>query len=191
ADAEINLVQIELKNAVLCECLLQPESDQRLFQLAVESDIGGEQKILGYLLRDGRCTDKATVIQHIRHVVDHCADNTGRVNTAMRIKILVFRRKKRLDDTGGNGGDRHIEAALTRKLADEFAVARMNTGHNRRLVIGEFRIIRQVLVDTPDHVAACHQATHEQDQNDRRYNRKNSQHRALCPQLLTISSGGL
>ena len=61
AAAEIDLVEIELENAVLRENLLDPQREQRLLDLALERDLVGQQEILGDLLGDGRGADRPPI----------------------------------------------------------------------------------------------------------------------------------
>lgn len=187
-DAEIDLVQVELENLVLGEGLFETDRDQRLAELAVERDVGGQQEVLRDLLRDGRGADKAAVLDHVDDVVEDGAHDAARIDAAMAVEILVLGREEGLDDTRRNGGDGDIETALAGELADQLAVARMDARHHRRLVIGELGVIRQVLVQAPDEITAGHKAAGQQYKKDRRNNRKNSQHRASCPHSLTISA---
>ncbi len=186
ADAEIDLVQIELEDLVLGESLFEADRDQRLFQLAVERDVGGKQEVLGDLLRDRGGADEAAVLHDVHDIVEDGADDAHRIDAAMAVEILVLGREEGIDHAGRNGGDGNVEAALAREFADEFAVARMHAGHDRRFVIGEPGIVRQILIEAPDHVAARHQPAEEKHQADGRNDRKNSQHRASCPHSINI-----
>ena len=181
ADAEINLVQIEFENLILRERLFEADRDQRLAELAVEGDVGGEQEILGDLLGDGGGANETTVAQHIDDVVVDGAHDAHRIDAAMGIEILVLGREERGDNARRNGGNRHVEAPLARELANKLTVAGMDTGHDGRFVIGKPGVVGKILVQAPDHIAAGHQRTDSQHQKNTGNDRENSQHRALRP----------
>ncbi len=67
------------------------------------------------------------------------------VEAAVLVEALVLGRKERSDDALRNRVDRHEDAPLARIFRDQRAVMRMDAGHDRRLVLGEALVVRQVL----------------------------------------------
>ncbi len=141
ADAEIDLVQIELENLVLGEGLFEADRDQRLAELAVEGHVRGEQEVLGDLLGDGGGADEAAVLDHVDDVVEDGAHDAARIDAAMAVEILVLGREESLDDARRNGRDGDIEAAFARELADQFAVAQ----HETRVITGGSLLSRSLV----------------------------------------------
>ena len=54
ADAEIDLVEIELEDLVLAVGALDADGEDGFLDLALERAVAREQEVLGHLLRDGR-----------------------------------------------------------------------------------------------------------------------------------------
>src|SRR5690606_4905026 len=59
AAAEIDLVEIELEDAVLRKRLLDPQRDERLLDLPFDRELVREKEVLRDLLRDGGGADRA------------------------------------------------------------------------------------------------------------------------------------
>ena len=68
AGAEIDLVQIELEDAVLAEGLLDAQRQHDLAHLALERDLVAEQEVLGDLLGDGGGADRPPVAAQMGQV---------------------------------------------------------------------------------------------------------------------------
>ena len=62
ADAEIDLVEIELEDLVLGEGVLDAEREQRLLDLAAQRDLAAQEEVLGDLLGDGRSPDRPAIV---------------------------------------------------------------------------------------------------------------------------------
>ncbi len=82
AEAEIDLVEIELEDLVLGVGALDPQREQRFLDLAVERDLVGQQEVLGDLLRDRgsalRPATRAHVLQVDRSRRARCRRSRGR-----------------------------------------------------------------------------------------------------------------
>ena len=141
--AEIDFIEIELKDSVLREGLLDTESEDRLFHFAFDGDLVGQQEILGDLLGDGRCALKAFALAEGGDVAQHGARHAGEIDSRMLVKILVLGGEKSIDDPARHGGDRHEDTALGGIFSEQLPIARMDPGHCRRFVIGELLVIGQ------------------------------------------------
>src|SRR6185312_8952817 len=122
-----------------------------LVQVKLEGLVAREEEVLGHLLSDGRGADHAPSGLHRAQIGDDGPQDTLNVQAAMLIEILVLGGHEGLDDTLGNGGDRHVDAALARELGDERAVIGVNAGHHRGLVFGQHFVVRQLTRYLPQH----------------------------------------
>ena len=100
ADAEIDLVEIELEDLLLGEGALDADGEDRLFQLPLDGLVAGQQEVLGHLLGDGRGADRAPARLQIAHIGDDGADDALNVEAAMLIEVLVLGGDEGLDDAG-------------------------------------------------------------------------------------------
>src|SRR5439155_13976717 len=96
AGAEINLVEVDLEDAVLAELMLDPIGEQRLFDLARDGHLVTEQKVTDDLLRDRRRADRPLTALKTRQIGHRSAEDRSRVDAGMGIKIAVFGGQPRL-----------------------------------------------------------------------------------------------
>ena len=68
----------------------------------------------------------------------------------MAVEILVLGGKEGVDDLLWDGLDRHEDAPFGRVLGQQPAIAGMHPGHDRRLVVRELLIVRQIAAEIPD-----------------------------------------
>ncbi len=68
----------------------------------------------------------------------------------MAVEVLVLGGKKGADYPFGDGLDRHENAPLSRVLGQQAAVSGMYPGGDRRLVMRELLIVRQIAAEIPD-----------------------------------------
>ena len=83
----------------------------------------------------------------------------------MAVEILVLGRNERLDHFRRHGIDGNEGAVLTGIFGDQRAVSGVHAAHHRRLVIGQLRIVRQI-VRNADHIDSG-RGQHHQPQDDR------------------------
>ena len=76
-------------------------------------------------------------------VGEHGADDAQRVETRMRVEVLVLGGEERLDHSPGNGIDGYEHPLLVCELGQQAAVPSMHSGHGRWLIVGELAIVRQ------------------------------------------------
>ncbi len=163
AEAEINLVQVELEDLVLRVGLLDPEREQRLLDLALVGDLPCEEEVLRHLLGDGGCADRSFARAAIAEVDDGGAQYAGDVEAVVLVEVLVFRREERSLDQIGDGLDREIEAPLARMLRHQLAVGRVDACHHRRLVLGQTVVVGQVGVERLQENARGHSETEKHE----------------------------
>ena len=71
------------------------------------------------------------------------------IDAVMGIEILVLGRDEGLLDQGGNCGGRQIEAPFAGIFGEQAAVGRVNARHDRRLIVLELGVVRQILLVLP------------------------------------------
>ncbi len=170
AEAEIDLVEIEFENLVLGIGALDFQRQQRLLGLALEGDFVGQQEVLGDLLGDGGGALRAAVAAVILEIDHRRAGDSRKIQTAMLVKILIFRCEEGVDDQLRHRLDRDIESALSRVFRDQRTVRRMHTGHDGRFIVPQLRIVGQVLGKMPHQ--ACGRGHADQKQNGPRREQK-------------------
>ena len=141
AETQVYLVEVELQDLILGEGPLDPESEDRFLDLALDGGFVRQQEILRHLLRDRRRADKASVRGVIHEVRDGGPQNPGQVHARMPVERLVFRRQKRVNDPFRNGCDRHEHPFLAGVLGEQRAVAGVNPGDGRRFVVRQLLIV--------------------------------------------------
>ena len=72
------------------------------------------------------------------------------IDAGMGIEIPVLGGEEGVDHQRRHRLDRHEDALLGRVFGQQPAVAGMDAGDDRRLVIGELLVIRQVAAEIPD-----------------------------------------
>ena len=78
------------------------------------------------------------------------ADDAFGIDAPMGVEILVFGRYERLLDQRRNFVRRQIEPSLSRIFSEQAAVSRVHARHDRRLIVLELRVVRQVLLIFPN-----------------------------------------
>ena len=131
--AEVDLVQVEEKDVVLGEVLLQPKREQHLLQLALELLFpGAEEEVLHHLLRDGR---GAQPLLSAHCVDERGADQGERIEARVLVEILVFRRDQGVHEHARDLVHRHDGAAFPVELPHDGAVPRHHLGGHHRVVV--------------------------------------------------------
>jgi hypothetical protein len=95
---------------------------------------------------------------------------TGRrIDARVAVEVLVFGRQEGVDHPFGNRLDRHENPLLGGVLSQQPAIARMNPGHRRWIVVGQLLVVGQVLavvVEDVEHAAARRQGAANQQNQD-------------------------
>ena len=149
--AEINLVQIERQNLILGKGPLHAKGQDGFLDLPVDRDLVGQKEVLRHLLRDGGGTDGAPSGAIVHRVCHNRAEQGARINPEMRIEGLVLGREKRLDQPRRHCLHRHENALFGGVLGNQRAVAGVDAGGDRRLVLRQLVIVRQILAIGPEH----------------------------------------
>ena len=149
-EAEEDLVQVELENAVLGIGLFDAEGEDGFLDLAVHGLVGGEQEVLRDLLRDGRRADGAAARTEVLQVDHDGAEEARHVDAGMLVEILVFGGKEGSLHAVGDRLDRQVEAAFAGIFGHQRAVAGMHARRHRRRVAVEHLIIGEILCDTSE-----------------------------------------
>ena len=141
AEAEIDLVEVELENAVLAEGTLDAEGEDRFLDLAVERQLVGQQEVLRHLLGDGRGADQPAVLSQVAQVGDDGAHDAEQVDARVAEKVLVLGGEDGVDDALGHRLDGDEHALLDGVLGEQPPVAGVHPGSDRGLVIGQLAVI--------------------------------------------------
>ena len=158
ARAEIDLVEIELEDALLGVGLLDPEGEDRLADLAGERGLVVEQEVLGDLLGDARGAFRP--LARVGEVGDDGAAEADEVDAGMGEEALVLGGDEGLQDALGHGGDGHEDALFLRVLCEKPAVGGVEARDGRRLVVGELLVVGQAVAEMPE------QARHDAEAHD-------------------------
>src|SRR6185436_5262015 len=100
--AEVNPVEVELKNLRLGELALEPDREQRLLQLAIDRALLREEKIFCELLRNRRATLGNPAM---KHVGDQGAADAVGIDAAMLVEAPVLDG----DESFGNVGRQFLQ----------------------------------------------------------------------------------
>jgi hypothetical protein len=163
AEAEIDLVEIELEDLVLGISALDLQRQHRFLDLALHRQFVRQQEVLGDLLGDRGRALRAFVRPVILHQENRRARHAAEIEAAMFVEILVFGGEEGVDHHLRHRLDRDIEPALGGVFRDQRTVAGMHAGHHRRLVILQLGIVRQVLGEMPHQAGDAGHADQEQD----------------------------
>ncbi len=144
AAPKIDVVEIELENAVLGVGLVDPQREDRFAQLAFNRAVRRQEEILGDLLRDRRAADHAPAGTVIGKIGQERRGDARNVDTGMEVEILILGRKECLADTRGNRADRQEKPAFAREFSDHRTVARIEAGGDRGFPVRERAVIGQV-----------------------------------------------
>ena len=134
ASAEIDLVEVELKDALLGERALQAERKDGLADLAFVGDLFAQEEVGRDLLGDGGSPDRAAPGAGVAQVGQGRTDDGVRIHAEMALEGLVFSRDEGLAHQRGDGGDGHEDAPLLGELGEEASVGGIQAGEHRRAV---------------------------------------------------------
>ena len=135
------LVDVQLKNLVLAQVVLDFEGEQHFVELAGVGFLAGEEEIAGDLLGDGA---GALFLAAGGQVHDGGACHAQGVDAAMLIEALVFGCQNGLFHRGRHIFDANDVATLFAKFADQMAVGGKYAQRYLRPIIGERFERRQV-----------------------------------------------
>ena len=165
AQPEIDLVQVELQDLLLGVGRLDPEGEQRLLDLAVVGALVRQQEVLGYLLRDGGSALQMLALE----LREGGTGDTLEVDAVVGVEVLVLGRDERMFHQRRNGGGGQVEPALVGVFGEQAAVDRVDAGHHGWLVVLELRVVRQVLLISPDQQADRGRADNKQQRTGREH----------------------
>ena len=183
ADAEVDLVEVQLEDLVLRVGAFDADGEDRLLQLALHRAFAAQQEVLGDLLGDGRTAFGAAVAAldlRFHDLVDGARDALE-VDAAVLVEALVLSRKEGGDDALGNGVDGHEDAPLARVLGDQRAVVRVNARHDRRLVLRQALVVGKILRGLPQQVTGSARRADEQNAGGSEPEAQEAQEQALAP----------
>ena len=180
ADAEIDLVEIELEDLLLGEGALDLHRQQRFLDLARERELVGEQEVLGDLLRDGGGALRAAAAAVLLHEQHGGARDAGEVDAAVLVEVLVLRRDEGVDDELRHRLDREVESPLPRIFGQQRAVGRVHPRHHRGLVVLQLGIVRQRLRVVPQQPGRARDPDDEYDRPGREQQADEAQHSLMA-----------
>ncbi len=178
AEAEIDLVEIELEDLVLGIGPLDLQREQRLLDLAGERHLVGQQEVLGDLLGDGRGALRPPARTVVLQVDRAGARDALEVEPVVLVEILVLGGQEGVDHHLRHGLDRNVEPALGGVFGDQRAVGGVHAGHHRRLVVLKLRVVRQVLGEVPEQAGGGADADQEHDRPGREQESAESQQKS-------------
>jgi hypothetical protein len=155
ARAEIDLVEIELEDALLGVGLLDAEGEDGLADLARQGRLVGEQEVLGDLL--GQPRRALWPLAGIGDVGNHGTYHADEIDAGMGEEALVLGRDEGFQHALGHGGDRHEHPLLAGIFGEQPAIGGIEARGDRRLVVGELLVIGQTVAEVPEQ--ACHRAS--------------------------------
>ena len=148
ARAEIDLVEIELEDALLRVGVLDAEGEDGFADLARQGGLVGQQEVLGDLLGDARGALRP--LAGMADVGDHGAQHAHEVDAGMGEEALVLGRHEGLQHALGHGGHRHEHPLLAGVLGEQPAVGGVEPRHGGRLVVGELLVVGQAVAEVPE-----------------------------------------
>ena len=186
AHAEVDLVEIELENAVLRVGALDADGEDRFLDLALHRALAAQKKVLRHLLGDGRgAFDAPRLAFELRFdELEDGARDALEIDAAVFVEAPVLGRKERRDEALGDRVDRHEDAPLARVLGDERAVVRVDARHHRRLVLREALVAGEVLRDLPQQEAGGRREAEEPNDKRRKSKAEEAQEKASTPPAL-------
>ena len=138
-----------------------------------------EQEVLGHLLGDGN----APILWSPRPPLRFVRAARGMPwmsRAAMLVEALVFGGQKRIDQALRDGATRHINAPLTRELAENPPSSAWPRQHGR-LVFGEPLVVRQVLGHLPEDETHSTRPGEKHDGADRDHETKETSQETATP----------
>ena len=172
SEAQINLVEIEFENALLRIGRFDAKRNQRLANFAFDRAFVSDKEVFRHLLGDRRCALHMPAALGDHH--QGAADALG-VDAVMCIEILIFRRDESLLKHRRNRRTRQEQPSLVRIFGEDGAVAGVDAGCDRRLVVAQLRRIGQVLVVIKHHARDDDRAD-EEDNRPRREQKAQKSH---------------
>ena len=148
--AEIDFVQVELEDALLRQRGLDAGGQQDLLDLAFDRNLVRQQHVFCDLLGDCRGTDRPAISAKPAHIGDRRAQDRNGVDPVMVVKVFVFGRQKGVDDRLRDRLYRHENPPLGCVFGEKQPVARLHSGHDRRLIMRKLLVIRQVTTEIPE-----------------------------------------
>ena len=135
------MVQIEEKDVILGECLLNAIGENDFTYLAAVGALRGKQKILGDLLGDsGASLHRVAGAQ----VGQRGGKDTSRIDARVLVELLVLSGQEGVSESLGDGVERSHDAMFVRILSQELAVDAVNAADQWWLVIGKDAKFREV-----------------------------------------------
>ena len=163
AHAQVYFVEIELEDSLLGEGALDLHRQQGFLDLARPGQLVGEQEVLGDLLGDGGGALRAAAAAVVLDVGYAGARDAREVDAAVLVEALVLGRDEGLDDALRHRLNREIEPPLAGIFGEQRAVGGVHAGHDRRLVVLQLGIVRQVAREVPQQPGRAGDADDEQD----------------------------
>ena len=166
--SEENLVEIQLKDTLLAQGLLDPRGQDDLAHLAFDGARPVEQEILHHLLRDGRGPPHIPP-PALNRLVKGRRDG-ARVIAAMLVEIAVLRADKGMGDQVGNILGRHEQAPLGGEFVHDQPLARIDAADRGGRVGGQ-RLGRGQIARIHEQDAAHRDGDRDHAQRHRRKDR--------------------
>jgi len=116
SSAQIDIIEVELKQLVFGEGLAHADCEQHFLHLPFECPVIRQEEVLGYLLRDRRGTDQATAAQAIFDIREQGLSDAERIDTGMAVEILVLGGEKSAPYPQRHSPDRHEKTLLAGKF---------------------------------------------------------------------------
>jgi hypothetical protein len=155
---------------ILGERLVDSRRQQDFLDLALDRQLVRQQHVLGDLLCDGRGADRSPGTVPAADIRHRRAQHRHRVDAVMAVEILVLGGEKGSDHPFRDDPDGHENTSLGGIFGEQPAVAGEYARRNRRLVIGELLVIREVAAEIPNrqprHRAADHRQQDRADKNE-------------------------
>jgi len=129
---EVNLIRVELENLVLCEALLDVDGQKCFVDLAAEAFLRSQENLLGQLLCERR---RSLDLPACNEVFQAGAQNRFRIDAAMLVEIGILGGQGGLHEQGGDVPHRDHDPPLDRILREGDAVAVVDAGDDRGLVV--------------------------------------------------------
>ena len=180
AEAEKDLVEIELEDLVLRIGALDLQREQRLLDLALEARLVGEQEVLRDLLGDRGGALRPLSAAVVLHQQQAGTRDAGEVEPAVLVEALVLGRDEGVQDEFRDRLDRQIETPFARILGDQRAVGGVHARHHRRLVVLQLRVVREILGEVPEQAGRARDADEEQHGAERENPAKKAKQKSHC-----------
>jgi hypothetical protein len=135
AVAQPDLVQIEFKDLLLVERLLQAVGENGVLQLAADGGVVGQEDVLGHLLGDGGAAFQPAPTNGVEQVLGHGAHNAAGVHAAVLEEAVVLGRQEGLGQLGRDVVIGDEDPALAAELADQGAVPGIGPRGGGRAVV--------------------------------------------------------